>query len=450
MKMKKKRNFSRTFLEKKKKPTLELEKKNTNECEEPKKKKRKFQRNSISMNKKAEIIRWSKKNKTKTAQEIKKQFSVLKNISLRTIQKWRHIPESKVLQFEMSEKKRQTKRVSLFPHIEEELLKRRKERVISGRDRSKFWMEKEVKKIIKDSDVLEKLELNDFEKKNISKFNGSKGFVNKVIARNKLDVIKIQTQRKITQYEYLTQRKKFLKNERKYWKELGLSNESLYNADEIPLILAKKSPKQVTIKGEMTSVKSPPIVGHNKYRDCTLVPFINMDKIIFVGVVLKGGPSITKNAVPKFNKQYGKYLHVFCNEKGYVTNYIWTELIKRFIIKTRKVRGTDAFGLSAKNPIILYSDNCLVHSTDEQKKKYVQRHKIHERSLLQNCTHLQQPVDQHVGKFLQEKLQQKYWEWGETLLDNVEEGKRNGKKKRRDESKKNQNCSMVLRSGIRF
>ncbi len=104
----------------------------------------------------------------------------------------------------------------------------------------------------------------------------------------------------------------------------------------------------------MTSVKSPPIVGHNKYRDCTLVPFINMDKIIFVRVVLKGGPSITKNAVPKFNKQYGKYLHVFCNEKGYVTNYIWTELIKRFIIKLKQEKFVEQMHLDCPQKTQLF------------------------------------------------------------------------------------------------
>ena len=65
-----------------------------------------------------------------------------------------------------------------------------------------------------------------------------------------------------------------------------------------------------------------------------------------------------------------------------------------------------------------------MHSSDQAKRSYIHHWKIHERSLIANATHIQQPVDQHVGNFLQTHISNDYWDWGESLLDEIDAGLR--------------------------
>eukprot|EP01083_Nonionella_stella_P272209 922895_1 len=84
------------------------------------------------------------------------------------------------------------------------------------------------------------------------------------------------------------------------------------------------------------------------------------------------------------------------------------------------IRGCNIFGRNPQANLILYSDNCSSHSTDEQILKEARHWRVHERWLLKNCTHLQQPVDQHCGHWMQKFIQTKYWHFGEQLLDEVD------------------------------
>ena len=97
---------------------------------------------------------------------------------------------------------------------------------------------------------------------------------------------------------------------------------------------------------------------------------------------------------------------------------------KIFEIKTRQLRGCNLFGQRPKHSIALWSDNCTMHSTDQAKRCYARKWSIYERDLIPNATHVQQPVDQHLGNYLQNYIARKYWEFGENLLDEVDAGKR--------------------------
>ena len=85
-------------------------------------------------------------------------------------------------------------------------------------------------------------------------------------------------------------------------------------------------------------------------------------------------------------------------------------------MKTRALRGANIFGMNPKRSIILYDDNCQVHGKEEQRKQWAEK-KIIERSLIPNATHIQQPVDQHVGVAYKDNVKDKYEDWVEIVWD---------------------------------
>ena len=65
-----------------------------------------------------------------------------------------------------------------------------------------------------------------------------------------------------------------------------------------------------------------------------------------------------------------------------------------------------------------------MHSSEQAKRYYRKNWKIHERCLIPNATHVQQPVDQHIGNYIGKHVMNKYWKYGESLLDEIDAGTR--------------------------
>ena len=140
--------------------------------------------------------------------------------------------------------------------------------------------------------------------------------------------------RKMTVDEYLVLRVDFLENERNIWVELRiltvdadgnqtLQKQLLINADEVPFALQAKARKQISAQGERVQLQTPPIVGDDKYRDGTYIPFITgVGTLLFICVILKGGNRIRARELPALNRIYGKYLLICCNAKGYMYVFI--------------------------------------------------------------------------------------------------------------------------------
>ena len=288
----------------------------------------------------------------KSARQVKNHFPIiLKDVSERAIQKWRKMTDEKYNNLLKSNKKRERKAVPKFPTIEKEILRRREERVQKGRDRSVKWFQNETKKLLKDDEKLAELELNEFEIANLEKFHASVGWVNKVANRNDLKKKVKQSDRKMTMEEYVQLRIEYLKEEREVWVELGilelqdddvegsdgtLDKTRMANGDETPLVMTSKKRKQLSKKGERVQLISPPIVGDDKYRDATLVPFITpAGKLLFVCVLIRGGATITKNEIPIYTRKYGDILLIIANAKAYMYVRVFIFIVCYFDVMFR-------------------------------------------------------------------------------------------------------------------
>jgi len=284
----------------------------------------------MSKKNKAKIASFAKANPERTAMEIKKHFYPLtKDISTRTIQKWKKIEESKIEEWKTEDTKRDRKALSLFPTIEGIILDIRQKKVDNTRDHSADTLHRELQKILNDKDYLDTLPLNEYERNNIDKFEGSMGFIRKLMKRNGLVKKKIKSDRKLTIKEYVIRRKDYLKGVRERLREYGVirsvnGNEEwdkarVMNIDEVPLVLAKIAKKQVCKPDERTQIRKPPITGHDKYRDATLVPLVSGTKPIFLVVLVKGVESVSKREMPILQRKYGRDgMICLANKKGYV------------------------------------------------------------------------------------------------------------------------------------
>ena len=428
-----KRNYDSTFLNKPKPSNSDDP--NDEQQDEPPKKKRKYaKRTSLDGPTKASIIRYAIVNPTATAADIITYFKL--KCGERTVQKLKqHAHEWKeedIAALEDDKRKRKRKRISLFPTIEKALCDARDQRVSLQRDRSKEWMKGEGQRLLNDENRLKELNLTKYEKDHIDEFKCSEGFIDKVIKRNDFGLQSTHSDRKLTVEQYAVQRVTYLAKERKVWHESGLIIDDeidegrFVNGDEVPLVLTKKDPKQISKKGERVQLRAPPISDHNKYRDSTLIPFITNEDILFCVVILKGGPTIQRDVVPKLNAKY-KDLLIFANPKGFLTNSIWKESMKKLEDKSRPLRGCDFFRRKPQKNLMFYSDNCTMHSTVQARGIYKRLWKIIERQLIPNATHVQQPVDQHFGHFIQQFIANKYWLFGESILDEIDAGKRGEK-----------------------
>ena len=292
----------------------------------------KFRRNDVSGNDKYKVIKWLHSHPNKTATDAKVRFpDILKTISNRAIQKWRKITPEDAEKFNKNEMKRNVKKAQgLFPTIEKEMVRRRGERVTKNRDRSQKWFLKESSKLLKDDEKLNELNLTEEEKSNISKFKASKGWMKNVMKRNDMKMKSKQSDRKMSINEYVELRVEFLKDERDIWMQLSilvkkddgsfvLMKRLLLNADEVPFALTAKKRKQISKNGERVQLQTPPIVGDDKYRDGTFIPFIvGNGVLLFVCVILKGGSRIRERELPELNRKYGTLLLICCNKKGYM------------------------------------------------------------------------------------------------------------------------------------
>ena len=102
---------------------------------------------------------------------------------------------------------------------------------------------------------------------------------------------------------------------------------------------------------------------------------------------------------------------------------IWNKGMKEFEYRTRPLRKCNILGMQPNEFVALWNDNCSSHSSESDKEKYKKK-KIDIRQLIPLATHIQQPVDQHVGVAIKNIMKKKYFDYKECILDEVDDGKR--------------------------
>ena len=114
---------------------------------------------------------------------------------------------------------------------------------------------------------------------------------------------------------------------------------------------------------------------------------------------------------------------VFANKTAFLNNNIWKGCMKKLELKSRGLRVCNFMSCKPKKNLAFYSDNCTMHSSQQARLAYARLWGIHDRHLIPNGTHVQQPVDQHIGNHIGRFIADKYWQFGEKLLDEIDDGK---------------------------
>ena len=183
-----------------------------------------------------------------------------------------------------------------------------------------------------------------------------------------------------------------------------------FNCDEVPWKVTQDG-KHIVAYGEKPRVIKNNIKFVGKYRQGTIVLFMNFQKIWLIILIFKKSKSKkSKSNKPKkdtsrIGEQLKKLLgygvqniYSVCSGSGSMTTLIWIESLILFKNITKQLRGC----LNSNNEdwhkaIILSIDNYSVHLNAELATKYAYLYGILIRCLLRNASHIQQPVDQHVG-----------------------------------------------------
>ena len=186
----------------------------------------------------------------------------------------------------------------------------------------------------------------------------------------------------------------------------------IYNVDEIPIVLqCNKQRKQLcTIDADMVQVRQAHLTRNPKYRSATIVPIIVANGNIPIWLkpllLLPGRPE------GPTKKILDKRVITYMNENAYLTQAAWDYYIK--YLKS----------LFKNNTAIIYVDNLSTHfahidtsrpitsyltsSTTTSSASKSTNVSFHLRSLIPNSTHIMQPLDQHVGRFIQVNIHNKY------------------------------------------
>ena len=98
--------------------------------------------------------------------------------------------------------------------------------------------------------------------------------------------------------------------------------------------------------------------------------------------------------------------------------------MNEFERRTRNQRACNRIGRQPQQHVALWTDNCTSHSTPAQVQTLKERHNIHIRPLLENASHIQQQVDQHVGNTMKEDIKTQYFYYAEGIMDEMDNGTR--------------------------
>ena len=236
----------------------------------------------------------------------------------------------------------------------------------------------------------------------------------------------VQSDRKLSAEQYLTARRFYLEVERDFLRKIGIIvpkppnyNEQheevwqedeaekidgllVFNADEVPWNININT-KQVVSVGERPQVRCSGIPQISKYRKGTLVICMNCGAILFVMVIFpcKSSGARLMPIIQSWLGHLNARIFWTISSSGSLNEECWLHLVRAFQNMTKPHRKCLSLqGTDWQRAVALYIDNYGVHLQDDIGNELASKFGIFLRPLLKNASHLQQPVDQHIGLYL--------------------------------------------------
>ena len=260
--------------------------------------------------------------------------------------------------------------------------------------------------------------------------------------RHNLKIKASSSDRKMTDDEYLRVRPRYLKFERNFRRSINVivprpdnysdEHEEIwdddvmeiwdatreFNIDEVPLQLELRAKQIMGLKERASVVLKGIWKFLGKYRQGTLVIVTNYVGVLFIVIIYKGGPGVTKKLVETMQGTLGGHVFWVCSESGSMTASIWKQTMNWFQNYTKKLRGcVQINGMDWKKSVVLNVDNYGVHLNDDVAHDYATAYGIFIRCLLRNASQHQQPVDQHVGVLVKKMIKKNLEDWLLSLSD---------------------------------
>lgn len=158
---------------------------------------------------------------------------------------------------------------------------------------------------------------------------------------------------------------------------------------------------------------------HTVLETGTLGVFTLLGRIVLVCMIYRkaGGPR-KRAALQALELSDTGNVQMMGAERGTVNAELWPQLLEMFAQRTRHERGVvdeDGKG-NWKYALVLYIDSYGVHLNKKVARRFARDYGIILRPLLRNCSHIQQPVDRHIGQCLKLLYKARVMEYNYSLL----------------------------------
>ncbi len=319
-----------------------------------------------------------------------------------------------------------TEQFGAAPILEEFLLKKRNIVQEESGHRGIDWMINAAQHAVSNERLFELLTplMTTTEKKAIPAMTFTKGYIYKIINRHHLNNRASTSNRKLTEEQYVAARVKYLLKEREFRRHINVivprpDNYDVhyeeiwpddveeiwdatreFNLDEVPFVIDPKTKQIVERNSKRCSIFKNNPFRYGKYRQGTLVIISNFEQILFILIIFnKGGPRVRNQLKNQMIGNLETQVFWDCSPRGNMTAYLWRETLNMFKNLTFHLRGctNSCTGQDWTKAIVLNSDNYGVHLNKEIAADYAKKYGIYLRFSIRNASHIQQPVDQHVG-----------------------------------------------------
>ena len=238
---------------------------------------------------------------------------------------------------------------------------------------------------------------------------------------------KSQSDRKLTEAQYVKARGPFLRRQRDFFRKIGIivkkpvnyedvkdiheeiwddddtekiDADRVYNIDEVPLNIVSLS-QCLRRKYERSNLKNTLMKQMDKYRKGSLVILSNNTGIKLIMIIFKcegGGQQVEKEANEHLCGNQGTKVIWTTSKSGSLRDKQWVMMLNAVANMTKVQRGCkDLSGNDWKRTIAILVDNYSVHIKNKTANCFARRYGMFVCCLIANASHLQQPVDQNIG-----------------------------------------------------